>query len=60
MGGGINNKSNKEQHLKKLPPLTNTRHTNNYMERKEIEMLSLGKINTFSKKQHMLALQSRE
>lgn len=56
MGGGINNKSNKEQHLKKLPPLTNTRHTNNYMERKEIEVLPLAKINTFSKKQHMLAL----
>lgn len=50
MGGELNNKSNREQHLKKLPPLTNTRDTNNYMERKETEVLSLAKINTFSKK----------
>lgn len=44
-GGGINNKSKREQHLKKLPPLTNTKHTS-----KETEAFSLAKIITFSKR----------
>lgn len=48
MGGGISNKSSREECLKKLPPLLNMRHTNNYTEGKETGVFSVAKINTVS------------
>lgn len=44
-GGGISNKNKREQHLKKLPPLTNTAHAS-----EETEASSFAKIMTFSKR----------